>query len=100
MCNDYEQHVAWAQYCEMMQSLALGIPMHQSELDLPRADDIKINDTAPGMRAAGNEIELVPMNFSLPPSGPKGGPIFNFRSEGRHFGDSKRCLVAASAVFE
>ncbi len=100
MCNDYEQHVAWEQYCEMMQSLALGIPTHQSALDLPQADDIRINDTAPVMRAAGDLIELVPMNFSLPPSGPKGGPIFNFRSEGRRFGDSKRCLVPATAFFE
>ena len=100
MCNDFEQHILWEQYCEMMQSLALGIPTHQSMLDLPRADDVRINDTALVMRAVGDEIELVPMNFSLPPSGPKGGPIFNFRSEGRHFGDSKRCLVPATAFFE
>jgi putative SOS response-associated peptidase YedK len=100
MCNDYEQHVAWAQYCEMMQSLALGIPTHQSELDLPRFDDIRINDIGPVMRAAGEAIELIPMNFSLPPSGPRGGPIFNFRSEGRRFDQSNRCLVPASAFFE
>jgi putative SOS response-associated peptidase YedK len=52
------------------------------------------------MRAAGDAIELTRMTFSFPPSGPKGGPIFNFRSEGRHFGDSKRCLIPASAFFE
>jgi hypothetical protein len=34
MC--YEQHVLWEQYCEMMQSLALGISTRQSEIDLPR----------------------------------------------------------------
>ncbi|RUX86171.1 SOS response-associated peptidase, partial [Mesorhizobium sp. M7D.F.Ca.US.004.01.2.1] len=28
MCNDYEQHIAWAEYCRMMQSLALDIPTH------------------------------------------------------------------------
>jgi hypothetical protein len=53
MCNDYEQHVAWAEYCNMTQSLALGIRTHQSELDLPQADDIRINDLGPVMRAAG-----------------------------------------------
>jgi putative SOS response-associated peptidase YedK len=100
MCNDYQQHVLWEQYCEMMQSLALGIPTHQSALDLPRADDIRINDMGPVMRAAGDLIELVPMNFSLPPSGLRGSPIFNLRSEGRRFGDSKRCLVPATAFFE
>jgi len=99
MCNDYEQHVQWAEYCKMMQALELGIPTQQSEIDLPAADDIKINDMAPVMRAAGNSIELVQMNFSFPPSG-RGGPVFNFRSEGRHFADSNRCLIPASAFFE
>ena len=52
------------------------------------------------MRAAGNGIELVSMNFSFPPSGPRGGPVFNFRSEGRRFDKSNRCLIPASAFFE
>ncbi|MGZ9091613.1 MAG: SOS response-associated peptidase [Rhodoplanes sp.] len=100
MCNDYEQHVRWAEYCKMMQDLELGISTQQSELDLPQADDIRINDLGPVMRAAGNGIELAQMSFSFPPSEPKGGPVFNFRSEGRRFADSKRCLVPASAFFE
>ena len=99
MCNDYEQHIRWAEYCDMMQALKLGIPTHQNELDLPQADDIRVNDMAPVMRAAGNQIELSPMNFSFQPSG-RGGPVFNFRSEGRHFADSKRCLIPATAFFE
>jgi hypothetical protein len=82
MCNAYEQHVKWVEYCQMMQALELGIPTHQTELDLPQAAEIRINQMGP-TRAAGNLIELVQMNFSFPPSGPKGGPVFNFRSEGR-----------------
>ncbi|TGV75356.1 SOS response-associated peptidase, partial [Mesorhizobium sp. M2D.F.Ca.ET.145.01.1.1] len=31
MCNDYEQHVAWAEYCRMMASLALKISTRQSD---------------------------------------------------------------------
>lgn len=99
MCNDYEQHILWAEYCSMMEAINLGVPEDQIELDLPRADDIKIKDPAPVMRAAGKDIELTQMNFSFPPSG-RGGPVFNFRSEGRHFADSKRCLIPASAFFE
>jgi putative SOS response-associated peptidase YedK len=99
MCNDYEQHIRWAQYCAMMQAAELAIPTQQSQLDLPQADDIRINDLGPVMRASGNIIELVPMNFSFPPSG-RGGPVFNFRSEGRHFDKSNRCLIPASAFFE
>lgn len=99
MCNDYELHVRWAEYRAMMQKAALEISERQGERDLPQADDIKINDIGPVMRAAGNGIELVPMNFSFPPSG-RGGPVFNFKSEGRHFDKSNRCLIPASAFFE
>ena len=30
MCNDYEQHVAWKAYCEMMQLLEWGVPARQT----------------------------------------------------------------------
>jgi putative SOS response-associated peptidase YedK len=78
----------------------LTIPSHQSELDLPRPDDIRINDTGPVLRAAGDRIELVPITFVFPPARPGGAPVFNFRSEGRHFANSNRCLIPASAFFE
>ncbi len=100
MCNDYEQHVRWAEYCKMMQALELGVPTRQSELDLPLADDIRINDVGPVMCATGNLIELLPMTFSFPPARSAGKPIFNFRSEGRSFKESNRCLIPASAFFE
>ena len=57
----------------MMQDLALGIPTQQTDLDLPQADDLKITDR---------------------------GPVFNFRSEGRSFASSNRCIIPASAFFE
>lgn len=99
MCNDYEQHVRWAEYCKMMQDLDLGIPTRQTELDLPEADDIRINDVGPVMRASGNVVELVSTSFSFAPTG-RGGPVFNFRSEGRRFDTATRCIVPASAFFE
>jgi putative SOS response-associated peptidase YedK len=99
MCNDYEQHIRYAEYCKVMQNLELGIPEHQSEPDLPQADDIRIGDVGPVMRASGNVIELTPMTFGFPPKG-RGGPVFNFRSEGRDFSNSQRCLTPASAFFE
>jgi hypothetical protein len=60
---------------DLRNRLELGIPTHQTEPDLPQADDVRINDTAPVMRAAGNVIELAPMNFSFPPSGPRCGSL-------------------------
>ena len=100
MCNDYEQHVGWADYRKVMQQLELGIPTEQSEADLPQADDIRVNEVGPVMRVAGNGVELVPMTFGFPPKGPRGGPVFNFKSEGRRFDKSNRCLIPASAFFE
>ncbi|THK33311.1 SOS response-associated peptidase, partial [Ensifer sp. MPMI2T] len=48
-----------------------------------------------------NVVELVPMTFGFPPpEGRKGGAVFNFRSEGRSFAESRRCLIPASAFFE
>ena len=100
MCNDYEQRVAWADYRKAMQQLELGIPTEQSEADLPQADDIRVNEIGPVMRVAGNGVELVPMTFGFPPKNPRGSPVFNFKSEGRRFDKSNRCLVPASAFFE
>ena len=100
MSNDYEQHVAWAEYQRLMQDIALEIPTQQNELDLRQADDIRIGDEGPVMRKSGEQVELASMRFGFPPTKPKAGPIFNFRSEGRSFANSKRCLVPASAFFE
>lgn len=55
MCNDYEQHVAWAEYRRMMSSLALKIPSLQTELDLPPADDIRINGSISGPRGDNSQ---------------------------------------------
>ncbi len=106
MCNDYELHVTWAQYKRALEVVSATIPPRQSELDLPRADDVRINDIAPVMRApltskgGAGVVELAPMRFGFPPPRPKASPVFNFRSEGRRFGESKRCLIPASAFFE
>jgi putative SOS response-associated peptidase YedK len=100
MCNSYEQHVAWKAYWEMMQVLEWGIPARQTAADLAQADDVRITDLAPVMRADGDDVELAPMTFGFPAATPRGGPIFNFRSERRSFAKSNRCLIPASAFFE
>lgn len=100
MCNAYEQHVTWEAYCKMMQDLEWGIPTEQSERDLPQADTITIRDMGPVIRAAGNGVEVFQMRWSFPPPRPRGKPVFNYRSEGRSFKDSRRCLIPASAFFE
>ena len=107
MCNDYEQHIRYAEYLRALEEQGLAAPTHQSEADLPQADDIRIGDLGPVLRAEGEGVvALSPMRFGFPPppdptrGGKKAGPVFNFRSEGRSFAGSRRCLIPASAFFE
>jgi putative SOS response-associated peptidase YedK len=100
MCNEYEFQTQWEEYVELMAALELGIPATQGPADLPRLASIRIGDTAPVMRPAGNGVELAPMRFGFPAPRPKAGPVFNFRSEGRSFRDSNRGLIPATGFFE
>jgi len=100
MCNDYEQHVAYAQYAAAIRALELSPPSSESARDLPRADDIRVGDIGPVLRIAGNGVELVQMRFGHPPPRPGAPPTFNFRSDGRRFADSRRCIIVLSGFFE
>ena len=99
MCNDYEQHVSQAAYAKAIAALELA-GSAGDEAALIAADDIRIGDIGPVLRAKGNSVELVAMRFGFPPPRPKAGPIFNFKSDGRSFADSRRCVVVLSGFFE
>lgn len=99
MCNDYEQHVWEAAYRKALEALELtGAAGDEDALVL--ADDIRVGDMGPVLRAAGNGVELKRMRFGFPPARGKGPPVFNFKSDGRDFSDSRRCVVVLSAFFE
>ncbi len=99
MCNDYEQHVKYAEYQRALAALERAASA-EDERALIAADDIRIGDTGPVLRAKGNGVELVPMRFGFPPPRTKASPVFNFKSDGRSFGESRRCVVVLSAFFE
>jgi len=100
MCNEYEFETKWEEYSRIMAREGLALPARQTELDLLLKPSIRIGDPASVIRAAGNAAELIPMVFGFPPSRKGAGPVFNFRSEGRHFADRNRCLIPASGFFE
>jgi putative SOS response-associated peptidase YedK len=100
MCNNYERRICYTEYQRVLRKFGMAPAAAQGEHDMPRADDVRIGDTAPVMRQAGKVVELAPMRFGLSPARPKGKPIFNYRSEGRRFGLAHRCLIPASAFFE
>jgi putative SOS response-associated peptidase YedK len=101
MCNEYDNPFAlWEEYAAMMAGADLGTTTHQPSFDLPQASSTRIGDLAPVLRASGNVVEVALMKFGFPPPRPKAGPVFNFRSEGRRFADSNRCLIPARGFYE
>lgn len=99
MCNDYEQHVAHADYLRAIAVAELSAA-DSSVADLPQADDIKIGDLGPVLVAVGNGVGLRPMRFGWSPPRKGAAPVFNFKSDGRHFEKSRRCVVILSGFFE
>ncbi|MDP3492584.1 MAG: SOS response-associated peptidase family protein [Hyphomonadaceae bacterium] len=99
MCNDYRFGQSPDAIREEFSQLQL--PMRWAEdttPNYPPRDDIRIGDTAPIARLAADTVEL-----SLAPwawKTPAGKPVFNFRSEGRRFGNSERCLIPADGFYE
>lgn len=100
MCNAYEQQVTYAQYRDAIRAAELETSSSESEADLPRADDIRIGDMGPVLRVAGNGAELILMRFGWPAPRPKAPPVFNFRSDNRHFDQSRRCVIVLSGFYE
>jgi putative SOS response-associated peptidase YedK len=100
MCNAYEQQVSYAQYRKAIEALELSASSSETKSDLRQANEIRIGDIGPALRAAGNGVEIVQMRFGWPPPRPKAGPVFNFKSDKRHFDDSRRCVIVLSGFFE
>lgn len=100
MCNDYEQHVTHLDYARAIRALELTTPERETEADLAQADDIRIGDMGTIIRAEGNGVALVQARFGFPPPRPKASPVFNFKSDGRHFAESRRCVIVLSGFFE
>ena len=100
MCNEYEQHVAYQAYVDLMQAEGLRVRPDVGGAWVT-TDGVKIGDAGPAVRmAADGDSEVAPMRFGWPAPRPKAAPVFNFRSDGRSFAESRRCLIPASAFFE
>lgn len=99
MCNEYEQLTGWDEYEKLMADLAIVTGAGSTPSSFPVEAQIGIGDLGPALIATGNGTGVESMRFGFPPKG-KGGPVFNFRSDGRSFEESARCVILASAFFE
>ncbi len=97
MCNLYTQSKSIDEVARIFRDMQMplqfpeGIPNFQSR-------EIAITDPGPIVRAAKEgPLDLVARRWSWP--GPRGKPVYNFRSEGREF-SSGRCLILADGFYE
>ncbi|MGE5565930.1 MAG: SOS response-associated peptidase family protein [Parcubacteria group bacterium] len=98
MCNDFrmkidpEDFIEGFSRIEMPFRWATGGPPN-----LQPRDDVRITETAPVARWAGDSAELLMMPWSWKQNG---RPVFNFRSEGRDFSRSERVLIPTDGFYE
>jgi hypothetical protein len=72
-----------------------------SDLGIPQARDVRIGVRKPVARQFGQLVELANAIWhSTKKFHARGGPLFNFHSEGQHFGNCDRCLVITSTFYE
>jgi putative SOS response-associated peptidase YedK len=97
MCNTYTNRVSYQRYVEAFSHLKLPLTVEGNGPDLtPR--DVRIRDTAPVILRSDDGVTLTERTWA--PRSAGGKPVFNFRSEGRSFAKSARCLIPASHFYE
>ena len=99
MCNDYGNKVPYSEYLAAFSETRIPVKWPRLAPNLEPRDDIWPTEIAPVIRQTDGEAEFTQLRWGFPPGKPKGGPIINFRSEGRRF-PKGRCLVPASHFFE
>lgn len=98
MCNNYASHVPASQIADAFSQTAFPLRFDGGAIpNIEPNDDIKIGDTASILTWDEGPL-LTSMRWSW--RSPQGRPVFNFRSDGREFGNTNRCLIPASAFYE
>jgi putative SOS response-associated peptidase YedK len=108
MCNENRRRVALDLVVEGFSQVRIPLRFPEGMPNLEPLDSIRITDRNAIVRAPVNaeaappgSAELVIRRWSWP--GPNGKPVYNFRSEGREFGNSStggRCLIVADGFYE
>ncbi len=104
MCNEAARRISLNQIRDDWSEINIPLRFPEGFPNLAAIDSFRITDTTLIIRAARDTVgkaEAVMRRWSWP--GPPGKPVYNYRSEGREFGNSEtqgRCLIAVDAFYE
>ena len=100
MCNEFRRNKQLREAIEEFDRRGLALFRWRDGLaaNIGPQPSIRIRDRAFAVRLVEGGVEgaMVPWAWT----GPRGAPVFNFRSEGRDFSRSQRVLILADGFFE
>lgn len=104
MCNEFARRMTPDQLRAGWGAADAKLLFPEGVSNMPALDSIRITDASVILRAAAGEpgaAEAVTRRWSWP--GPRGKPVYNFRSDRREFenkASSGRCLIPADGFYE
>jgi putative SOS response-associated peptidase YedK len=97
MCNEYRFKQSLDRIVDEFSQLRLPIRWAGGAPNLEPRDSIRPTEPAPVLVGAPEGAELKQLRWGFVQ--PKGGPLINFRSDGRRF-PTGRCLIPADGFYE
>lgn len=97
MCNEYRFKQSLDRIAAEFGQLSLPLHWAGGAPNLEPRDSIRPTDPAPVVVGSPEGAELRQLRWGFVQ--PKGGPVINFRSDGRRFGTG-RCLIPADGFYE
>ena len=97
MCNEYRFKQSLDRIADEFSELRLPIHWDGGAPNLEPRDSIRPTDPAPVLVGSARGAELKQLRWGFVQ--PKGGPLINFRSDGRRF-PTGRCLIPADGFYE
>jgi putative SOS response-associated peptidase YedK len=97
MCNEFRSTSSLDRIVDEFSQLKLPIHWAGGAPNLEPRESIRPTDPAVVLIGAGDGVELKQLRWGF--ARPKGGPLINFRSDGRRF-PTGRCLVPANGFYE
>lgn len=101
MCNDYARQIEVSRTAKLLDERGTGPVIGWAGGRIPNSaaptDHVRIGDQGVVVRLDGDQVTADAITWAWK-AGPK--PVFNFRSEGRDFSGSDRCLILATGFYE